>query len=537
MASSGNTHNPGIEFSLGTTTVTYSATDGVGNIGTCSFTVTVVDATAPVFTGCPSNISVSAGVNCKAVATWTAPVATDNCSVASRGNTHNPGSEFSLGTTTVTYSATDGAGNIGTCSFTVTVVDTTAPVFTGCPSNITVAATTNCKAIATWTAPVATDNCGVANSSTTHNSGSEFSLGITTVTYSATDVSGNTTTCAFIVTVTDTTPPSFTSFPAPPTASAGTNCKAVVSWVSPVATDCSNVTITSSHSSGSEFIIGSTSVTYTATDAFNNITTRSFTVIVVDTILPVIMGCPVNISITAGANCKANATWIAPLATDNCTVASITSSHSPGSEFNIGTTRVIYSATDGSGNLTTCQFNVTVISDLPQVSDCPANIQVITDETDQALVTWKEPTFTSKCGTITVQKSHSPSSRFPIGTTQVVYDATDGLGNSVRCTFSLEVTIPVLELQISKLITPDGDGFNDFWQIENAEKYPNNSVTVFDRWGSIIYSDTGYDNQKIVWRGLNKSNALVPTGTYFYLVEATYGNQKLRREGFIELAQ
>ena len=310
-----------------------------------------------------------------------------------------------------------------------------------------------------------------------------------------------------------------------------------MSWVSPVATDCSNVTITSSHSSGSEFIIGSTSVTYTATDAFNNITTRSFTVIVVDTILPVIMGCPVNISITAGANCKANATWIAPLATDNCTVASITSSHSPGSEFNIGTTRVIYSATDGSGNLTTCQFNVTVISDMPQVSDCPANIQVITDETDQALVTWKEPTFTSKCGTITVQKSHSPSSRFPIGTTQVVYDATDGLGNSVRCTFSVEVTIPVLELQISKLITPDGDGFNDFWQIENAEKYPNNSVTVFDRWGSIIYSDTGYDNQKIVWRGLNKSNALVPTGTYFYLVEATYGNQKLRREGFIELAQ
>src|SRR5690606_22658722 len=102
-----SSHNSGDVFPLGTTTVTYTATDGAGNTATCSFDVTVVDTEVPVIANCPTDITVSTDASsCDAVVTWTAPTASDNCSV-SLSSSHNSGDVFPLGTTTVTYTATD----------------------------------------------------------------------------------------------------------------------------------------------------------------------------------------------------------------------------------------------------------------------------------------------------------------------------------------------------------------------------------------------------------------------------------------------
>src|SRR6185295_19041036 len=92
------------------------------------------------------------------------------------------GSFFPKGTTTVTSTATDNAGNTAQCTFTVTVNDTQAPSFT-CPANIT--ATTpvgSCTAVVTYAVP-ATDNCpGVTVARTAGPaSGSAFPIGVTTV--------------------------------------------------------------------------------------------------------------------------------------------------------------------------------------------------------------------------------------------------------------------------------------------------------------------------------------------------------------------
>src|SRR4029453_8521280 len=132
-------------------------------------------------------------------ASWTAPTASDNCPGVSLGSNHNPGDTFPVGPTTVTYTATDGAGNTATCSFTVTVVDNTDPVISGCPSNITVytgSGATTCDATASWTAPTASDNCPGVSLGSNPNPGDTFPLGPTTVTYTATDGAGNTATCS-----------------------------------------------------------------------------------------------------------------------------------------------------------------------------------------------------------------------------------------------------------------------------------------------------------------------------------------------------
>src|SRR5438128_4616652 len=102
----------------------------------CTFTVTVQDTQPPTIT-CPMNQTLLANANCQAVATYTA-TATDNCTTPPPTVMCTPpsGSTFAKGTTTVTCTATDGAGNTSMCTFTVTVNDTQPPSIT-CPANIT----------------------------------------------------------------------------------------------------------------------------------------------------------------------------------------------------------------------------------------------------------------------------------------------------------------------------------------------------------------------------------------------------------------
>ena len=118
----------GSTFAIGTHPVECKATDAAGNFSTASFTVTVQDTTAPTISGMPANITLEGNTLGGANVTWPAPTASDivdpsvtvNCVPAS-------GSLFGLGTTTVNCTSKDAANNTGSASFTVTVVDTTAP--------------------------------------------------------------------------------------------------------------------------------------------------------------------------------------------------------------------------------------------------------------------------------------------------------------------------------------------------------------------------------------------------------------------------
>ena len=67
-------------------------------------------------------------------------------------------------------------------------------------------------------------------------------------------------------------------------------------------------------------------------------------------------------------------------------------------------------------------------------------------------------------------------------------------------------------------LTPNDDGYNDYWMIKNAEYYPNNHVEIFNRWGQKVYSETGYNNNDKVWRG-NYNGGRLPSGVYYYVIK------------------
>ncbi|MDF2157820.1 HYR domain-containing protein [Algoriphagus sp. CAU 1675] len=444
----------GSAFPVGETTVTYTATDIHGNTETASFTVTVTDNEIPVITNVPANISVNndPGV-CGAAVTWTEPNAADNCGIASFTSDYTSGDEFPVGETLVTYTATDIHGNTATASFTITVTDNELPVITNVPANISVNNDPGvCGAVVTWIEPDAADNCGIESFTADRVNGAVFPVGETTVTYTATDVHGNTETASFTVTVTDNELPVITNVPANISVNNDPGvCGAVVTWAEPIAADnCGIETFTSDFASGSAFPVGETTVTYTATDIHGNAETASFTITVTDNELPVITNVPANISVNNDPGvCGAVVTWAEPIASDNCEIATFTSDHISDEVFPVGITTVTYTATDIHGNTETASFTVTVTdNELPVITNVPTNISVNNDEgVCGAVVTWTEPIAEDNCGIESFTADYTSGYEFPVGTTTVIYTATDIHGNIETSSFTVTVTdneLPVI---------------------------------------------------------------------------------------------
>ncbi|HEX8150141.1 MAG TPA: Ig-like domain-containing protein, partial [Pyrinomonadaceae bacterium] len=160
---------------------------------------TVLDNVAPVLHA-PSDITLEATGPAGAVATYAA-AAEDNLEGALTVSFSIPsGSTFALGTTEVTATATDGAGNAATATFNVTVRDTTAPSVS-CPADVVVAAAAGASNAAVGFNVTAGDTVSSVNVTSSPSSGSAFPVGVTTVNVTAKDASGNTSTCSFNVTV------------------------------------------------------------------------------------------------------------------------------------------------------------------------------------------------------------------------------------------------------------------------------------------------------------------------------------------------
>ena len=195
-------------LSLGTHTITASVTDSGSMLGSASVTITVADMTPPLIT-VPANLVVDAAGAGGAIVNFTTSALDNVSGVVPTINLPASGSLFPLGVTTVNVTATDGAGNVGNASFTVTVRDTSAPVLT-VPANMVVEAAGAGGAIVNFTTSALDDVSGVVPTINLPASGSLFPLGVTTVNVTAMDGAGNVGNASFTVTVRDTTAPVIT---------------------------------------------------------------------------------------------------------------------------------------------------------------------------------------------------------------------------------------------------------------------------------------------------------------------------------------
>lgn len=88
------------------------------------------------------------------------------------------------------------------------------------------------------------------------------------------------------------------------------------------------------------------------------------------------------------------------------------------------------------------------------------------------------------------------------------------------------------EIESVSSITPNGDGVNDTWRIVGIEGFPDNYVTIYNRWGDIVFEAAGYDNEQVIWDGTSPAGDPLATGTYFFTIQITNGTAS---SGWIQL--
>lgn len=423
-------------FALGTTPVICTATDAAGNTNQCSFTVRVIDTEKPVVL-CSGNLLVNCETNrCDAIVGFAAS-ANDNCGSLSPICSPPSGTRFLLGATPVVCTATDAAGNVGNCSFSVTVRDAQSPVLQ-CPANMALSATAGrCDATANFNVP-ATDNCGSVGVSCSPPSGSLFPIGATTVTCTAQDAHSNSSQCQFTVTVRDLDPPAL-QCPADLLVNCLTNrCDAVVSFAPQASDNCSGVNLTCAPASGTTFPKGTNAVTCTARDASSNSVNCTFKVVVRDAEQPRIF-CPGDLVVsTTNDQCRARVTFSATVA-DNCPGATVVCAPPSASFFNKGVTTVVCVATDAAGNTNRCSFSVTVNDTVPPIITCPANISTNAALGQVSTPVAFAPVVTDNCPGVSYVCSPQSGSVFSQGSTLVTCTATDAAGNTRNCSFTVTV--------------------------------------------------------------------------------------------------
>ena len=289
----------------------------------------------------------------------------DNCSVSSVTVSPSTFDCNNLGTETVTLTVEDSFGNQSTCTaIDVTVLDTLPPIAVCQDITVQLDGTGNATIVPSQIDNGSSDVCGIASIDLDVSSFDCSNAGANTVVLTAVDNSGNTSRCSAMVTVEETVPPIAV-------------CQNVTVYlddlgsVSIVAQDVDggstdNCGITSISASPTDFTcaqLGTETTTLTVEDGSGNSDNCTASITILDSISPVIIGCPTDIQVSPNSStCASPVNWSEPTASDNCTV-NLTSDYPSGTTFPIGITTVTYTATDQSGNASSCSFTVEINAD------------------------------------------------------------------------------------------------------------------------------------------------------------------------------
>lgn len=510
----------GSAFPLGVTPVTwYHVGKNTGDTVLCQFNVVVSDNQAPTIADCPADITQpkDAG-SCSAEVTWTEPTATDNCSAPGDIlviQNHFPGDEFPVGKTTVQYTFIDEAGNPAQCVFDITIEDPEIP-FVLC-RDYTVELD-SCGELVVYANDIrvsAEADCGIATLEIEIN-GEGFNidsvvldcnyLGVNNAVFRATTKAGISNTCEATVTVIDVIAPEvvchdditvlisdyddtictvtgilgidfeYIDCNGLPTQAgqyySNDSCNVVTEYT--IADEFGSVinggpfTGPASFDPGTEiFQLGDNVVTVTVTDANGLSDQCVFTVTVVDDVDPIVI-CPEDIvQDNDEGECGAIVDFQA-IADDNCSIDTTFYSQNPGTFFPVGTTTVVFTGIDGSGNESSCSFDVTVEDNEDPVITCADNAYrttsqdgVIGDCFYIASGGEFDPVFTSdNCEIASVVHDFAAPSdttlngaEFPgfCEETVVTWTVTDIYGNFATC----QIVITVEDDEDPEFLTPD----------------------------------------------------------------------------------
>ncbi|QQS28823.1 MAG: HYR domain-containing protein [Sphingobacteriales bacterium] len=439
---------------LGGNTVTLTVQDVNGNINSCSTTVTVVDAINPLAVCKDATIQLDPNGFGTVQTFQINNGSTDNCGTPLLSVDPNSFTCAQLGTNTIVLTATDAAGNTGTCSASVIVQENIPPV-ANC-QNLTIQLDSNGSATIANDAVnnLSTDNCNVSFS-TNQTSFTCVHLGTNTVVLTVSDSSGNSTTCSAVVTVQDLIPPlavcqsatiqlnsmgSVVLSPELINNNSTDNCAVTTSSISPSNFTCSH--------------LGSNTVTLTVGDAGGNTGTCTASVTVQDLVAPTADCQNITIQLSSLGTASITATQVNNNSSDNCAITSMSVSPLNFNCSNVGNNTVTLTVGDSSGNTGTCQATVTV-QDITIPNALCQGVTVQLNSAGTASITAGQINNGSNdvCGIASATLNNSNFDCDDLGANPVILTVTDVNGNVAACSATVTVQDPILPVAICQSVT------------------------------------------------------------------------------------
>jgi len=413
-------------FPLGETTITWTAIDTSGNSASVTQTVTIVDTTEPRLS-IPHDQTVEASSLEETLVEIGQAEAQDITGISSI--VHNAPDIFSLGSTLIAWTATDNHGNTTTAYQTITVVDTTTPTIIS-PQDITAEAIDPTMNYIEIGELVASDS--VAIGSITNDKPIAFLMGSTTVTWTVTDTSGNISQTTQVVTLVDTTIPEI-FVPSDIVAEAIGLSNTMIELDQATAYDLIGIASITEHLP-TFFILGETTITWTAIDTSGNSASATQTITIVDTTAPSIT-VPSSITIEAISTDSNIVSLGNPVSSDLVDTPSI--SNDAPDVFPLGETTVTWTAIDTSGNSASATQTVTIVDTTPPELTMPEDV-VISAFSLEKQVDIGQAQADDLAGSILTITNDAPNT-FPLGDTIVTWNVSDEFGNSVSSQQTISV--------------------------------------------------------------------------------------------------
>ncbi|MFK7833362.1 MAG: gliding motility-associated C-terminal domain-containing protein, partial [Winogradskyella sp.] len=519
-------------------TRTWSLTDECDNTTTFVQTITIQDTTAPTFS-VPADMTIECDIDTTDV-TLTGDVTdeADNCSTGLEAVFTDSITDGSCPSTFIiarTWSLTDECDNTTTFVQTITVQDTTAPTFT-VPADITIECDVdNTDVTLVGDVTDETDNCAVDLEATFTDSiadgacSNEF---VITRTWSLSDDCDNTTTFVQTITVQDTTAPAFNetlpqdadaecdAVPAAETLTAIDNCD----------TEAIEVVFTENILNGlcvGDYIIERT---WTATDSCGNVNEHIQLITVQDTTAPTLLS---DLETTLTVECDAIPDIPELVFEDSCSNdidVVFNEDTSAENDFEDYTIIRTWTVTDDCGNQGVFTQNITV--EITNAINAFDTRRCILDEAFDLFDLLSgdfdmDGTWSVVSGNATIDGSFFDPTSAEIGVYTFMYTIADG-----PCPTEREVSVTLDDdcvvlacgeenVVISKTVTDNGDGHNDFFTISGVEECEFvYEVQIFNRWGAEVFKSNNYKND---WNGFSHDSSVgssgkVPTGTYYYII-------------------
>ncbi|MCF8459885.1 MAG: HYR domain-containing protein [Flavobacteriales bacterium] len=442
---------------VGANTVTLTVTDVNGNVSTCDATVTVEDNVDP--TAVCQNITVQLDANGNATINSIDidGGSTDNCGIASYtvdgGNTTFDFDCADEGTNTITLTITDVNGNVSTCDATVTIENNVAPNVFCQDITVYLDATGNISIIADDVNGGSNASCGLASLTVSQDAFDCSNVGPNTVTLTAIDNSGNTSTCDAIVTVLDTISP--TAVCQNITVQLDANGELTIASADIDGGSADNCGVASLEIDGGNTTqdfecsnVGANTVTLTVTDVNGNVSTCDATVTVEDNIDPTAVCQNITVQLDANGDLTIMSADIDNGSTDACGIASLTIDGGNANQAfdcsTVGTNTVTLTVTDVNGNASTCDAIVTVEDTISPTAVCQ-NITVQLDANGELTITSADINGGSNdnCGIASLEIDNGNTTQdfdcSQVGTNTVTLTVTDVNGNVSTCDATVTV--------------------------------------------------------------------------------------------------